>query len=145
MSEGGSKRPRRSQQQRRSGAGQSQRASKSTKGKSSASKSSAKSKASRPRAKKGQPGGISDELQPYVDAADAEAINRVGDRLNQERPLPTAALRTELRAHLSEARIARPAWQPKRLRPLVAAYLGSGVALLAIAAIGLSGAGPLGY
>ena len=88
--------------------------------------------------------GISDELRPYVDRSEAEEIDQIGERLLAERPAPRAAFRAALRAHLAElAGSRRTAWRPGRLRALVAAYAGSGVVLLAIAAIGLTGAGPL--
>ena len=91
-------------------------------------------------------GGISDELQPYVDAGEAEAIDRLGERLlERERPLPSAGFRSQVRASLYGSGRVRTEWRPKRLRVLVAAYAGSGAALMAIAAIGLGGAGPLGY
>jgi hypothetical protein len=87
---------------------------------------------------------ISDELRPYVDLSEAEAIDRTGERLFSERPVPRAAFRAELRAHLGEELgSARSAWRPRRLRVLVSAYAGSGLVLLLVAAIGLAGAGPL--
>jgi hypothetical protein len=88
-------------------------------------------------------GPISDELRPYVDHDEAAGIDRMAERLRSERPFPRAAYRAELRAHLRDHASARPAWRPRHLRRLVAAYAGSGVALLAVAAIGLAGAGPL--
>jgi hypothetical protein len=87
-------------------------------------------------------GGISDELRPYVDRGEAEAIDRIGERLEAERPNPRAGFRAELKARLASA----PAsWRPQRLRLAVAAYLGSGLLLLAVAALGVGGAGPLAY
>ena len=88
--------------------------------------------------------GISDELRPYVDRSEAEGIDLIGERLLAERPAPRAAFRAALHAHLAElVGSRRIAWRPRRLRALVAAYAGSGAVLLAIAAIGLAGAGPL--
>lgn len=92
-----------------------------------------------------QPGGVADELQPYIDRKDAKEIDQLGERLKRERPTPTAGFRTELRARLAGDRATRAEWRPGNLRLLVAAYMGSGLALLAIAAVGLAGAGPLGY
>jgi IS5 family transposase len=87
---------------------------------------------------------MSDELRPYVDRSEAEAIDRIAERLLAERPAPRAAFRAALNARLLELAGSRgTAWRPRRLRALVAAYAGSGVALLAIAAIGLAGVGPL--
>jgi hypothetical protein len=93
-----------------------------------------------------RPPGISDELRPYVDNTDVEAIDRIGERLEAERPVPSAAFRMELRARLDErAGVAARVWKPRRLRTLVLAYSSSGLLLLAVATLGLSGAGPLGY
>ena len=89
--------------------------------------------------------GISGELRPYVDRAEAAEIDRTGQRLRDERPVPRAAFRSELRGHLARLGADRPSWRPRHLGRLVAAYAGSGVALMAIAAIGLAGVGPLGY
>jgi hypothetical protein len=62
-------------------------------------------------------------------------------RLRAERPVPRAGFRAELRATLREREpiIA----EPPRLRLVVAAYSVSGAALLAVAAVGLAGLGPL--
>lgn len=60
--------------------------------------------------------------------------------LHDSRPVPRAAFRGELRRRLTATR--RPP-APKRLGLLIAGYAGSGSLLLAIAAIGLAGAGPL--
>jgi hypothetical protein len=86
--------------------------------------------------------GISNELRPYVDRGESEAIDRIGERLEAERPLPRAGFRAQLQSRLATA---RAPWRPQRLGLAVAAYLGSGLALLGVAAIGLAGAGPLGY
>ncbi|MDP9244981.1 MAG: hypothetical protein M3O77_07840 [Chloroflexota bacterium] len=92
----------------------------------------------------GPRGGISDELRPYVDRAEADEIDRVAQRLS-ERPIPAAPFRARLRAQLAERAIEPAGWRPRRLGLLVTAYAGSGLALLAVAAIGLAGTGPLGY
>jgi hypothetical protein len=85
-------------------------------------------------------GGISHELRPYVDRGEADVIDRIGDRLQAERPVPRAAFRAVLRKRLASA----PAsWRPRRLRLTVAAYLASGLVLLVVAALGLAGTGPL--
>lgn len=86
-------------------------------------------------------GGLSDELRPYVDHWEAEAIDRLGERLQAERQLPRPAFRSELRARLGELQHSRP-WRPRRLKLAVAGYVCSGLLLLAVAAIGLAGAGP---
>ncbi len=63
-------------------------------------------------------------------------------RLEAERPIPHPAFRGEARRALLASASRRPA-APPRLRLMVAAFAGSGFALLAIAAIGLASAGPL--
>ena len=74
------------------------------------------------------------ESDPDPDLAQLEA------RLEVARPVPRAAFRGELRRRLAAQGASRPA--TRRLRLLITAYAGSGAALLAIAAIGVVGAGP---
>ena len=69
-------------------------------------------------------------------------IDQIADRLRSERPVPAAGFRGELRRRLLVADRGRPV-APRRLRLLVTAYAGSGAVLMAIAAIGLAGVGPL--
>lgn len=65
----------------------------------------------------------------------------VARRLEAERPIPGAAFRGDLRRHL----VARtPPARPARLRLLVAGQLAGGLLLLAVAAVGAVGNGPLG-
>ena len=85
---------------------------------------------------------ISRELGPYVDRGDSDALDQIGARLERERPFPRAGFRSELGVRLARR---REPWRPRRLGLAVAGYLGSGLFLLAVAAIGLTGAGPLGY
>ena len=87
--------------------------------------------------------GIADELRPYVDRHETEGINALGERLRDGRPIPRAAFRAALRATLSAGAPALSDWRPRRLRLLVACYVGCGCVLLGVAAIGLAGAGPL--
>jgi len=61
-------------------------------------------------------------------------------RLEAERPVPRAAFRGELQRRLAAQGASRPA--TRRLRLLITAYAGSGAALLAIAVVGVVGAGP---
>ena len=89
---------------------------------------------------------ISDELRPYVDREEGEALDRIAWRLEETDPEPpSAAFRSELRSHLVElqGRQIRTVWRPRSLRLAVASYVGSGLALLAIAALGVAGSGPL--
>lgn len=85
---------------------------------------------------------ISVELGPHVEAEEADDIDAVAERLLAVHPLPRPAFRACLRARLSELE-GHPAWPQARLRAHVAAYAGSGSFLLAVAALGLAGIGPL--
>ncbi len=86
------------------------------------------------------------ELRPYVDRGEADDLNELAERLEGERPVPRAGFRAELKAQLIEAESRRPvAWRPRHLGRLVAGYCGAGSLLLAVAALGLTGAGPLGF
>ena len=85
------------------------------------------------------------ELRPYVDKPDIEAVNEVAERLLDAPPIPRAGFRAELKAHLVEREARGGAtWRPKRLGAAIAAYAGGGMTLLALAALGATGAGPLG-
>jgi hypothetical protein len=86
-----------------------------------------------PRA--GQPGGLSDELDPYVDRAEADRFDRVGDLLRSQQPTPRADLLTA---------VARERVAAEGLWTQVAASLAIGLALLGLALLGASGSGPLG-
>ena len=68
-------------------------------------------------------------------------LDQIAARLERERPVPRAAFRGELGRRLAD----RSHRQLRSTRPrlLVTAYAGSGALLLAIAAIGLAGVGPL--
>ncbi len=69
-------------------------------------------------------------------------VDRLAERLERERPVPRPAFRGALKRHLVGSPRARQL-VPGRPRLLVGAYAGSGALLLAIAAIGLAGVGPL--
>lgn len=71
-----------------------------------------------------------------------EEVQWLARRLEQERPVPRAGFRGELRRRLLDAADQQPV-RSRRLRFLIAAYAGSGMALLAIVALGVAGAGPL--
>jgi hypothetical protein len=78
-----------------------------------------------------------------VDSSEAASINATGEQLTAQRPIPGAGFRAELHARLVALDAHRHASRPKNLRALVAAYGFSGAACLALAALGLTGAGPL--
>jgi hypothetical protein len=69
-------------------------------------------------------------------------LTQMTERLQAERPVPGAAFRGDLRRSLVTAKPSRRALAP-RVGVLIGAYAASGAALLAIAAIGLAGVGPL--
>jgi hypothetical protein len=79
------------------------------------------------------PGRGSGESPQLVDLA---------HRLDEERPSPRAAFQATLRSALLEEQRRRALVQA-RVRLQIAAYSGSGVVLLAIGALGVSGSGPL--
>ena len=79
--------------------------------------------------------------QPMTDEHDP-ALEETVRRLEAERPVPRPAYRGELRRQLIAELERRPA-RIGRVRLLIAAGAGSVLALLAVAAIGLAGAGPL--
>lgn len=78
------------------------------------------------------------ELEP----AEREQLARTAARLEAERPIPRPAFRGELGRRLLEELEPRRV-PPGRLRVLITAYSGSGLCLLAVAALGVAGAGPL--
>ena len=77
-------------------------------------------------------------LEPKLGAAERERLLETARLLEQARPRPRPAFRGELARQL-RARSAAP----RRVRLLIGAYAGSGLALLAVVAIGLGGVGPL--
>ena len=83
---------------------------------------------------------FNDLLGPEVGARERERLAPVSDRLDAERPLPQPAFRGELRRML--LRRVRPARSRRHVRALITAYAGSGLCLLAIAALGVGGTGP---
>jgi hypothetical protein len=87
-------------------------------------------------------GDIRPDLEPGMEREEADGLVRVAERLREDRPLPAAAFRGRLR-RLLLIDAARLRGGPHRLRLAVAAYVASGTVLLAVAAIGVLGAGPL--
>jgi hypothetical protein len=76
--------------------------------------------------------------EPMHDPAERD----LAERLARDRPVPRAGFRADLRSNLlSSAR----RWEsaPPRLRRLIFVYAASGTAMLAVAAVGVIGAGPL--
>jgi hypothetical protein len=83
------------------------------------------------------------DLDPDLQAPEAASLLAVADRLDRERPVPRPSWRGDTGRYLtSELETTRHA-RPRRFRLLVAGYAGSGAVLLAVALIGVAGAGPL--
>lgn len=71
-----------------------------------------------------------------------EELIRLAERLEQQRPVPTAAFRGDLRRRLLDGDLASS--RPARLKLLIAGYASAGSALLLIGAASAAGIGPLG-
>jgi hypothetical protein len=78
-----------------------------------------------------------DDFEPGIPADERERLERLASRLVGDRPVPRPAFRGDLRRRIVRAP------QARRLRLRVVGYLVSGAALLAIAAFGVNGVGPL--
>jgi hypothetical protein len=78
---------------------------------------------------------ISRELGPLIEERDAAALDEVSERLKREEARPAASFRTRLRAHLSRLSGTPEGPPPRRLRLLIGAYAGCGIALLALATL----------
>ena len=79
---------------------------------------------------------------PRPASEDEARIADLARRLERERPVPQAGFRARLRSSLLEADTEHASTRA-RARMQVAAYAGSGAALLVVAALGVSGLGPL--
>jgi hypothetical protein len=77
-------------------------------------------------------------LEPELEPAERKRLLETARLLERERPVPRPAFRGKLARRL---RARSPS--PQRLRVLIGAYAGAGLALLAVVAVGLAGAGPL--
>ena len=84
---------------------------------------------------------MTDDLHSDLEPHDADELSPVAAWLAHNRPVPSAAFRGALRRELMQGRPAASA-APRRLWVAVTSSFGGGVALLAVAALGLVGAGP---
>jgi hypothetical protein len=82
-----------------------------------------------------------DDIRAELGTDAPEELVRLSERLDAERPVPSAAFRGRLRRDLLLA--GAPRARPARLRLLIAAYASSGLALLVIGAASAAGVGPL--
>ena len=95
------------------------------------------------------PEEIRRDLPADLDRAEGEALVATAMELQALRPAPAAGFQSELRRRLSGTPQSRPSAMPRPeavarrgARAIAFASAVSGLALLAIAAIGLAGAGP---
>ena len=84
------------------------------------------------------PRDIRDDFEP--DAPDE--LLRLAERLEHERPVPSAAFRGDLRRQLMTRSLQPP--RPARLRALITGYASAGAVLLLVGAMSAAGTGPLG-
>lgn len=84
---------------------------------------------------------MSNDPRTDLEAHDADVLGPLAERLMEQRPVPAAAFRGELRRRLSST--GSSVRRPRLLWLRVSASLASGSLLLAIAALGVAGTGPL--
>jgi hypothetical protein len=82
--------------------------------------------------------GRDEILEPGLPASQRERLLETARLLEQARPPPRPAFRGALARRLRARSTSH-----QRLRMLIGAYAGSGLALLAVVAVGLGGVGPL--
>jgi hypothetical protein len=79
-----------------------------------------------------------DDFEPGISASERDQLERLAARLVTDRPVPRPAFRGEMRRQIATTEPVLPG-----LRLRVATYLATGVALLAVAALGVNDVGPL--
>lgn len=86
------------------------------------------------------------DLDVGLSDRDREDLSAIADRIRDERPVPRAAFRGDLRRLLLASPSSRRGTSAAadRWRVLVATYSALGTLLLAVGAIGLVGVGPFG-
>jgi hypothetical protein len=83
-----------------------------------------------------------DDLDPSLSPREKAALESMALRLDDERPLPAAAFRGDLRRRLERATDGSLLASRTRRR-LALGYVATGALLLALATAGLAGVGPL--
>lgn len=83
------------------------------------------------------------DIRADLEPGAPEELIRLADRLERERPVPSAGFRGALRRELLAGGSSSPS-RPARLRRLITGYAGAGCALLAVGAASVAGVGPLG-
>lgn len=91
------------------------------------------------------PDEIRSDLPPDLEPAERDALLALGLHLQAVRPVPAPTFRGELGRRLLGASASRRprATTPRAVRALAAVYVTTGALLLSVAALGLTGAGPL--
>jgi hypothetical protein len=79
------------------------------------------------------------DLEPGLQGEERHELVSLAVRLAEQRPVPSAGLRSRIRSKLLGGRAAVPR---SRIAGLIFGYAASGAVLLAIAAVGLAGIGP---
>lgn len=84
-----------------------------------------------------------DDIRADLEPGAPQELIELAERLDRERPVPSAGFRGALRRELLAGAVS---WQsrPARLRLLITGYAGAGFALLAVGAASVAGVGPLG-
>jgi hypothetical protein len=82
------------------------------------------------------------DIRADLEPGAPEALIRLAERLDHERPLPSAAFRGALRRRLLAGEPSHP--RPTRLRLLITGYASAGSVLLLVGAASAAGFGPLG-
>ncbi|MDQ3630149.1 MAG: hypothetical protein M3417_02490 [Actinomycetota bacterium] len=82
------------------------------------------------------------DIRADLEPGAPEELILLAERLDRERPVPTAGFRGSLRRHLLAGRSLHT--RPARLRLLITGYASAGSALLLIGAASVAGIGPLG-
>ena len=82
------------------------------------------------------------DIRADLETGAPEELIRLAERLERERPVPSAAFRGDLRRRLVTGRASHS--RPARLRLLIASYASAGSALLFLGAASAAGIGPLG-
>ena len=82
------------------------------------------------------------DIRADLESDAPDALIRLAERLERERPVPSAAFRGGLRRSLMSSGTSRS--RPARLRLLITTFTTSGAALLVVGALSAAGIGPLG-
>lgn len=82
-----------------------------------------------------------DDIRADLEPGTPAELILLAERLERDRPVPSAAFRGDLRRRLLAGESSRS--RPARLRLLITGYAGAGSAMLLIAAASAAGMGPL--